>query len=88
MKQNFQQSLEVVGLSQVSKMLHQLTEQFSARYSSKIKKILFYVFFVRTKDHILQLFFLKLTEILLNFCQTSKVCNSLLSTDSKQLGSE
>ena len=35
-----------------------------------------------------QLFFLKLTEILLNFCQTSKVCNSLLSTDSKQLGSE
>ena len=32
--------------------------------------------------------FLILTEILLHFYQTSKLCNSLVSTDSKQLGSE
>ena len=44
MKQNFRQSLELVGLSQVSKMLQQLTEQFSARYSPKIKKYSFMSF--------------------------------------------
>ena len=34
MMQNFRQSSEAVGLSQVSKMLRQLTGQISARYSS------------------------------------------------------
>ena len=39
MMQDFRQSSEAVGLSQVSKMLQQLTGQISAYYcSSKIKK--------------------------------------------------
>ena len=42
MMQDFPQSSEAVGLSQVSKMLRQLTGQISAHYSSsKIKKNLF-----------------------------------------------
>ena len=39
MMQDFPQSSEIVGLSQVSKMLRQLTGQISANYSSsKTKK--------------------------------------------------
>ena len=52
MMEDFRQSSEAVGLSQVSNILWELTGQISAHYSSFEIKILIYLFFVRTKDHI------------------------------------
>ena len=53
MMHDVRQSSEAVGLSQVSKMLRQLTGQISAHYSSfKIRNVID-VFFVQTKDRIL-----------------------------------
>ena len=48
MMHDFRQSSEALRLSQVSKMLLQLSGQISAHCSSSEKEILIYVFFVRT----------------------------------------
>ena len=51
--QDFGQSSEVEGLSQVSKMLRQLKDKFQLTTPLVKEEILIYVVRVRTKDHIL-----------------------------------
>ena len=81
MMKHFRHSSEAVGLSQDSKMLQQLTGQISAHYcSSKVKKILIYVLFVRTKEHAHTSYFIPVWFIVIN----KRIKRIQLSTYSKE----